>query len=735
MIKNILKWSVVGGLFLVPFIAFIVPSAMFFPFITGKGFAFRILIEIVFGLYVCLATVSPDYRPKFSWMTKSIGLFILAIFVADIFGANTYKSMWSNYERMEGFVLLAHLGLYYIVASSVLSVKQWGQFWNTSIFASVVMSLYGILQLAGKVAINQGGVRLDATFGNAAYLAIYLVFHIFLSLYMLVQSGKPAWQRWIYGSVVVLETCILYFTATRGAILGFIGGLILTALLMMWKEKGITREHMWFKRSARIFLIAMVVIGGAFFGLKNTEFIQKSPVLSRFASISKSEIINQGRYFVWPMAVKGFLEKPILGWGQENFNFVFNKNYDPRMYGQEQWFDRTHNVVLDWLIAGGLLGLLAYLSMFTALFYYIWRQKSQMTVVEKSILTGLIVAYVFHNMFVFDNLISYIMFFSLLGFVHTVNAHREDVHVYANKNSRFHSGHVTNDVSTYIVFPVAAIATVLVVYFVNVPALSANRTLIKAITPQTNAGGPEKNLEFFKKVFEYGSLGDSEALEQLVQVTNEISGANDLPVDLKQKFVAYTQERIEEKVKKTPEDARYQVFAGGFFNRITKYDLALPYLQKAVELSPRKQSMYFELGTADVGKKEYSKALEAFETAYKLDTSYKNAKVIYAIGALYNKNAPLYKQLTDEIGAETIISDNRFLRAYADMGDYGSVIQILTLRIQKEPTNVQYKLSLASTYLQIGQKQKSISIIQEMIKADPSFKDQGEAYIKQIQNS
>jgi hypothetical protein len=179
--KNILNYIVLAGLFVTPFIAFIVPQGMFFPFISGKGFAFRILVEILFGVYVFLAFSYKEYRPKFSWLTKSILAFTLIIFVADLLGENVYKSLWSNYERMEGFVLLAHLTLYYLVVSSVLNTKNlWNKFFNTSIAASVIMSIYGLFQLAGWATISQGGVRLDGTFGNSTYLAIYLVFHIFL---------------------------------------------------------------------------------------------------------------------------------------------------------------------------------------------------------------------------------------------------------------------------------------------------------------------------------------------------------------------------------------------------------------------------------------------------------------------------------------------------------------------------------------------------------------------------
>ena len=107
--------------------------------------------------------------------------------------------------------------------------------------------------------------------------------------------------------------------------------------------------------------------------VRNTTFVRNDYVLSRFASLSFSEIKTQGRYFVWPMAIKGFIEKPILGWGQEGFNFVFNKYYDPRMYTREPWFDRAHNTYLDWLIAGGALGLLSYLAIIFSLLYYLFK--------------------------------------------------------------------------------------------------------------------------------------------------------------------------------------------------------------------------------------------------------------------------------------------------------------------------------------------------------------------------
>lgn len=728
-IKNTLWYTIIGGIFLIPFIPFIVAGSMYFPFITGKGFTFRIIVEIIFGLYVWLACIAPEYRPKMSWVTKAVGLFALATLVADLFGANVYKSLWSNYERMEGFVLIAHLVLYYITASSVLTRQWWNRFWNTSIVASVIMSLYGIMQLSGKLTINQGGVRVDGTFGNASYLAIYLVFHIFLCLYFWAERNQTSWKKWTYGLVAVLELVILYYTATRGAILGLLGGLVLTAVILALKEK----EDIHMRKIAYGTLIVLAVGTLGFFAIRNASFVQKSPVLSRFATLSPAEIKTQGRYFVWPMAMKGFLEKPILGWGQENFNFVFNKNYDPRMYAQEQWFDRTHNIALDWLIAGGLIGFLSYISLYIVLFYFIWKKRDtdELSLAQKSLLTGMIGAYIFHNMFVFDNLISYILFFSVLGYVHTIRRSNtpQEGSMYPKMFSE-----VTN---LYVIGPIVAVVIVGAVYFINVPAIQANTTLITALSQQQQAGGIEKNLTLFKQAFGYNSFGSSEILEQLFQLSAQVISSPQVPETVKQEFYTLTKEKIEQKILQTPNDARYRVFAGSFYNRAgsidpTNYDRAIDELTKALELSPKKQSIYFELGAAYISKGNTAKALELFKQAYDLEPASTESKIIYAVGGVYAKNSEIVKTMFSQIDPSVIISDNRFLNAYASIRDIQSVITILNARIAKEPTNLQYKLSLASAYAEIGQRQTAVEILREIIKQEPSFKEQGEIYIKQL---
>jgi len=125
MNKQILKNTILVGLFLVPFVPFLVSSSLFFPFITTKAFAWRIIVETVFAAWVLLALLDTDYRPKKSIILYAVFSFLVVIGLADLFGVAPVKSFWSNFERMEGYVTLLHLGVFFLVISSVFKEIDW----------------------------------------------------------------------------------------------------------------------------------------------------------------------------------------------------------------------------------------------------------------------------------------------------------------------------------------------------------------------------------------------------------------------------------------------------------------------------------------------------------------------------------------------------------------------------------------------------------------------------------
>src|SRR3990167_5848159 len=190
-----LRWGAVSALFLALFVPFIVASGtwgmpnLFFPFITGKNFIFRILVEAALLCYVLLALKEPKYRPRASLIMWAAALFVVWMAVATAVSVDPVKSFWSNFERMEGYIGLLHLFAWFVITGAVLTAERlWDKFFNVSVTGAAAQGLWAFMQFLGFASIStQSGARADTTFGNAIYLAVFLLINVFVTLYMLAR--------------------------------------------------------------------------------------------------------------------------------------------------------------------------------------------------------------------------------------------------------------------------------------------------------------------------------------------------------------------------------------------------------------------------------------------------------------------------------------------------------------------------------------------------------------------
>ena len=669
MNKQILRSIIFVGLFALPFIPFLVSSSFFFPFITAKAFAWRIIIEVVFATWVLLAFLDQSHRPKKSPIVYAVLSFLVIIGLADAFGVSPTESFWSSFERMEGYITLLHLGAFFLVIGSVFKEHDWRRWWNTTLVASFIMVLYAIFQLAGSVAIHQGGVRVDGTLGNATYLAVYMLFHIFIAAIFLWRERASVTMRWLYGLLILGQVVVLYHTATRGAILGLLGGMLIVALLNIRNK---TDRSV--RRASIGILLALVFVVGGFALLRNSSFVETSPVLSRFASISTQELKSGGRSFVWPMAFEGFKERPLLGWGQENFTYIFQKHYKPEMYSLEPWFDRAHNIFLDWMVVGGIPGILAYLALYAAILHLLWRRDNKFSHVEKSILTGLLAAYFFHNFFVFDHLISYILFFSLLAYAHSQSG---DDYMWKKV--------ISETKIKRIGLPLVLILAVLALYFVNVKPIIANTRLIEALK-SIHLGEFEKAGEYFAKSHNASLLGRAEVAQHMAANSVAILESN-LASEKKSEFYNFAKEAVTKEAENLSQNARQQLVTGSFLTSTGFPDEALVYLKRAQELAPGKQQTYIDIGSAYFSKNEPALGLAAFKQAYDLAPQFPEARLIYFIGAIYANNRVVESSLITLIEENHLVFDDRIINAYYARSRFAEVIQLLQERKRIDPAN------------------------------------------------
>jgi O-antigen ligase len=621
--KDILKYSIWIGIYALLIVPFIVANSMFFPYIVGKAFTFRIIVEILFGLWLIIAIKYKEFRPRFSWIFACAGVFTLVLLLADIFAVAPFKAFWSNFERMEGWVTIIHLFMYLLVAGSMFDTeKLWLWFLRANVLTGVILAVTSI--------DNSTEVRFAGPLGNPIYISVYFLFIFFFSLILwykdVLVRHLTDWSSfkkvfsivlfYVYPAVAILSFYAIYRTS-RGVLIGTIGGVLMAAILIALFEK----ERRVIKQISIGIIVAVVAVVLTFLSVRDTDFVKNDPTLSRLAAVSWSNVSGQARQYVWPMAIKGFQEKPVLGWGQEGFNYVFNKYYDPRMYGQEQWFDRAHNAPLEFLIAGGFLGLLSYLALFGSALYLLWFRKNHLSVTERALLTGLFAGYFFQGLFVFDNLVSYIMFFTTLAYVHSRLSENKALHQAMDRE-------IGDDYQNYILIPMVIVLVGVAIYFVNVPAISANRTLIEALR-NAQSGRLNESEDSFKKALSYQSLGGSEAREQLIPFAASVVSAKEVPDEIKNRVVVFTKSEMDKQISLVPDDARYYYLTSTFLNGVGRPDIALDYSRKALELSPKKQAMYFEVvrSLANVGVLD--EALNYAKQAYELEPNYAQAKQVY----------------------------------------------------------------------------------------------------------
>ncbi len=711
--KQIARWVALGTLFLVPFTPLIVSSSFFFPFITGKAFFFRTLAEIAFVAWIVLALLDAEYRPRFSWVGAAVVAFVVWMFIADLFAVNVLKAFWSNFERMEGWVFLAHLLGFFFSASNILRAeKKWRAWFLASLGVSLIVVAYALLQLGGSLDIHQGSTRIDASLGNSAYLAIYFLFNVCIAAWLAL-TERQTWLKWSLGALALVEVVLIFFTETRGTVLGLIGALLLAALLTVFTAGKQVR------RIAGGALVALVLIVGGFYLVRQSTFVQSNHVLQRIASISLND--GQTRFTIWRMALQGVAERPVVGWGQEGFNYIFNKYYDPSLYGQESWFDRAHNAFIDWLTAGGIPAFLLYISLFGAALFSLWR-SSELSRPERIALTAALVGYAFHNLFVFDNLYSYIYFFAILALIDAQVARPTRLQALPEVGA--------TDGVTYVL-PIAAVVACALVWHVNITGMQTASGLIAAMSPSEK--GVPGNLAAFEGLIAANPFALQEIREQLVALAINASKEDGVSAEDKRRAITLAVTEMQKQVAAYPEDARehlqlaYAYRVGGDMQNARKEVLA------AAALSPQKQEIWIEAGATEWDLDNAKAVQEYFHKAYELSPQFKNLAAYAAAGDIaVGDTAAANKRLQSAFGTTTIDSDILAV-AYYRAKNWKGLIGIWEIRAHQPDATPQTLFSLAAAYYAAGDRVNAIATVRDAVKRFPEAAESGAAAIKQIQ--
>ncbi len=707
---QIALWVVLVPLFVIPFIPLYVANDLFFPFISGKGFAFRILTEIAFIGWIVLALADKKYRPRFSWTFVLYGAFVAWMLVADVLGVNPQKALWSNFERMEGWVTLIHVFLFFLVSGAVLTAdKLWRNWWLTFLAASALLTAYCFIQVSGGAPIHQGGVRVDGTFGNASYLAAYLLFATAIAVWQALESR--GWLRWTLIGLAFAHIVIIFLSATRGAILGLIAAALVGAFLFAF-ESG--------KRERKIavgVLVSILVLAGGFFLAKDTAFVKGDPTLSRISAIGPSDLAV--RFTLWGMALEGVAERPITGWGQEGFNEIFNTYYKPSLYAQEPWFDRAHNAFLDWLVAGGIPGFLLFLAAFVMGVIALYRGNASRP--ERILLVTALVAYAVQAMVVFDNLLTYIPLAAILAMAHAASS---------RPWPKIEETKTLSDSNAQVAVPVIAVLGLILVWFVNVPNIAAASELVRAIS--VRGSDITENVALFQRALNEQTFGHQEIREQLMTFATSIAAAQGRPSEGLTQLMTYALGEMNKEVALQPNDARLRLQLAVGYRAAGDFENALKQIQAALNLSPKKQNTLLEQGFEywQVGK--FALARDSFHKAYALDTSFDRLVPFAAAGDIAAGDVAAGKKLLNERLGTTTVDSEVLVLAYYQAKDYRDLILTLEEQVRTRNGSAESYFRLAAVYAETGNTAQARAMVAKAVAGNPEAAAQATEFLSRL---
>ena len=166
------------------------PSTIF-PYVVGKAVYTRLLIELAFALWLALILWCPAYRLPRSRLLWVLAIYVAVVLVASLMGVSVQRSLWSTYERMQGWVGLLHYAAFTVMLASVFrSFRSWYVVLNVNLLVGLALGLLGVSQMAGlsPVAYLLDAPRISITLGNATYVGAYMLVNALIAAAFLARS-------------------------------------------------------------------------------------------------------------------------------------------------------------------------------------------------------------------------------------------------------------------------------------------------------------------------------------------------------------------------------------------------------------------------------------------------------------------------------------------------------------------------------------------------------------------
>ncbi len=727
MTQQIYLWILRAGSWLALFSVFIVAPRLLFPYITGKQIYFNILLEVLAVAWIALIVKYPEWRPKKSLISWGLLAYFAIVLVTCFTGVDFNLSFWGDIERMLGWFHLAHFLIFYFILITVM--RRWQDWRNLLIFSVAVAALNCIY--------GMGRTEAWMTIGNTAYVSGYLIFNMFFAVLLFLREPNKVW-RWGYLAPLPLLLQAFVRADTTGAAVGMMAGIavMFSVILLFAKDK---RLRFGFLGA----FIVLITLTSFLFANRQEPWLKNTTIGKILVDISFNKYTFQTRLISWRGAYRDFANHPLLGTGHGNYAVTFDKYFDPKFYTHsesETYFDRAHNNLIDIVSTTGILGLIAYLSVFVAVAYYliIAYRRDRLTLAEFSLLTGLITAYFVQNLAVFDSLATYIGLMITLGLISWLGrAEEEEIKAY---NRPFENKEI-------VALAVAGILSLLVIYNYNYQVL---QMLVGTIDGQRSANNLDVATQVYRQALSYKTGLDRDSRTSLIRLyVGNLSALQKMERSKAEANLEYAIGLAQANVDYNPHDTLNQLMLAQIYNLAAdfysqdqaKFDkhlkLAEEAINKSIAASPGRVTNYYYQAQIYLNKKDMEQAIKTLEYAVSLNENYSESRChLGKILLFYKQEERGLEEIGKcvDLGGAYRLSPASLVKSvinqFAAREEYDRVGKLFKQLIALEPNVADNYVNLAKLFKLIGDKEQAKAAAQKAAEIDPAIKDQAEQFIR-----
>ena len=668
-----------------------------------------------------------------SLITLGLIAYFVAMLITSITSVDFNLSFWGDIERMLGFFHVAHFLFLYLIIITVL--RDWEDWRWLLLFFAVITTAVGITGIFGKEAYG--------TVGNKAYMAGFMLFGIFISVFLLLKD--KSYLRWVNPFLILIMLWAFKGAGIAGAYAGL--GAAVVVFLFFY---GLVAPNKIIK--AVCLGSFLVIVAGSLFALTHKD----APVIRDIKPIqdfSLEENTLQTRFIAWQAAWKDFKHHPVLGSGYGNFAITFDKYFDADFYNYTRsgtYFDRAHNNLIGIASTMGLLGLLTYLSIFLAVLYYLWRlyKSERIKNVEVVALLSLLAAYFVQNLAVFDSLATYIGLMVFLGFIHFLfNTERDE----GNKKALYVKDKKFTNNEIYSLAGVGLVMLFILYQFNFLPAQMLYETIQgqKALSQRN----PEKAVELYQEALDKGAgVLDRDSRDSFIRsIMSKPASLSRLNLEKRNEILDQAIEWAEANVAYNPEDSLAQLrlaqisnFAARFNyenqEKFQKYsDKALEAVNKSLESSPERVPTYYTKAEILLTQNKPQEAIKVLNKAKELNPNYEDTYCqlaeIYLISQDKEKGFENMDKCLDMGAVSKLKFDSVIKNAinhYLESGENEKVLKLYQRLSQVSGRDPKVWVRLAQLYAQMGKIEKAKQAANRAAELNPELKSDVEGFINSL---